>query len=50
MATKWADISQRGRVRRKAYARLLLRCVLGGDFRSVPFLIRRITLGGPRAR
>jgi len=46
MAHKWSDI-KRGRVRRKAYAKLLFRCLIGGDFGSIPFLVKRVVKGDP---
>jgi hypothetical protein len=44
---KWSDI-KRGRVRRKAYAKLAIRCLFGGDFGSLPFLAKRIVMGERR--
>lgn len=49
VARRWADI-KRGRVSRKAYAKLLLRCVLRGDFGSLSFLARRVIVGDQHGR
>ena len=46
---KWSDI-KRGRVRRKAYAKLLVRCIIGGDPRSAGFFLRRVITGDPHGR
>jgi hypothetical protein len=49
MSKPWSDI-KRGRVRRRAYVRLLVRCIAGGDIGSVPFLVRRVIAGDPHGR
>lgn len=48
MSKPWATIRRKHTVRRRAYARLVLPCLIGGDFRSLPFLISRSLTGERR--